>query len=297
MVIVLLVVSWFCPMLVQEGLRASDFFLHVYGQELLQEARGDGPARKLAQTRVELWRAVLSLPLQVATVPLLLLTWPARLGLTRWKLGSNLLLGLLAALVLTPVVYGIQYGVIMLHQTWLQQPIEEHPLLGLRQDILPFEWVVLILSVMLAAPVLEELLFRGMMQPWFASRPWGAVLPTAFALLLAVVSRSQGLGQYWGVDWGKVLLELAPAFFVLVMAPIVVILQQGCRTPVPAGVFGTSLLFAAAHASVWPSPVPLLVLGLGLGWLAQRTGSLVAPILVHALFNGVGCVLFWWGVK
>jgi membrane protease YdiL (CAAX protease family) len=93
------------------------------------------------------------------------------------------------------------------------------------------------------------------------------------------------------------LLELAPAFFVLVMAPIVVILQQSCRTPVPAGVLGTSLLFAAAHSSVWPSPVPLLVLGLGLGWLAQRTGSLVAPILVHALFNGVGCVLFWWGVK
>jgi len=33
------------------------------------------------------------------------------------------------------------------------------------------------------------------------------------------------------------------------------------------------------------------VLALGLGYLAYRTKSLVAPITVHALFNGVAVVM------
>ena len=46
-----------------------------------------------------------------------------------------------------------------------------------------------------------------------------------------------------------------------------------------------------ATTSVWPSPVPLLLLALGLGYLAYRAQSLAAPMLIHALFNGFNCVL------
>ena len=42
-----------------------------------------------------------------------------------------------------------------------------------------------------------------------------------------------------------------------------------------SAIYGTSLLFAAMHSGVWPSPIALFVLGLGLGWLAYRTRSLV----------------------
>jgi membrane protease YdiL (CAAX protease family) len=66
------------------------------------------------------------------------------------------------------------------------------------------------------------------------------------------------------------------------------------RTPVPPAIFGTSLLFACIHTSVWPTPVPLFVLALGLGVLAQRTQSLVGPIVLHGLFNGISCVLLLW---
>jgi len=31
--------------------------------------------------------------------------------------------------------------------------------------------------------------------------------------------------------------------------------------------------------------MPLMVLGVVLGWLARRTQSLIAPIMLHALFN------------
>jgi membrane protease YdiL (CAAX protease family) len=60
-------------------------------------------------------------------------------------------------------------------------------------------------------------------------------------------------------------------------------------------VFAGAILFAAVHPT-WPQSIPLFVLGMGLGYLRVWSGSLVAPILVHALFNGTSTVLFlWWG--
>ena len=57
------------------------------------------------------------------------------------------------------------------------------------------------------------------------------------------------------------------------------------------GVYGSAALFAAVHSAVWPTPIPLFALGLGLGWVAVRTKGLLAPFLVHGLFNTVS-VLF-----
>lgn len=48
-------------------------------------------------------------------------------------------------------------------------------------------------------------------------------------------------------------------------------------------IVGSAMVFSLMHP--WPTPIPLFVLGLGLGWLAYRTQSLVPSIVVHALFN------------
>jgi len=61
--------------------------------------------------------------------------------------------------------------------------------------------------------------------------------------------------------------------------------------PDSPAIFGTALLFGSVHAGVWPTPVPLFVLGLALGVLAARTGSLVGSMVLHGLFNSVTCVL------
>jgi membrane protease YdiL (CAAX protease family) len=60
---------------------------------------------------------------------------------------------------------------------------------------------------------------------------------------------------------------------------------------VVGAIYGAALVFGSVHASVWPAPVPLFVLGLALGFLAHRTQSLVAPMVLHSLFNGVACVV------
>lgn len=55
--------------------------------------------------------------------------------------------------------------------------------------------------------------------------------------------------------------------------------------PVPA-VLASAAVFALAHLSL-SELVPLLVLGVGLGWLRWRTGRLAASVLMHSLWNGL----------
>lgn len=46
--------------------------------------------------------------------------------------------------------------------------------------------------------------------------------------------------------------------------------------------------FAAAHAGHGLAPAPLFLLGVALGIVARRTGSLVPCVILHAAFNAVG---------
>jgi len=52
-----------------------------------------------------------------------------------------------------------------------------------------------------------------------------------------------------------------------------------------------SAAFMAIHSpwAVWP---PIFVLSLVLGWVYYRTGSVLTPIIMHALFNGMQFVVF-----
>jgi membrane protease YdiL (CAAX protease family) len=53
---------------------------------------------------------------------------------------------------------------------------------------------------------------------------------------------------------------------------------------------GSAVLFAVIHVSL-VSLVPIFVLGLMLAWIYNRTGTLVAPIAMHATVNGISVAL------
>jgi membrane protease YdiL (CAAX protease family) len=61
------------------------------------------------------------------------------------------------------------------------------------------------------------------------------------------------------------------------------ILTRSIRTIMP--VLVSSTLFASMHLGQGAAPIPLFVLAVGLGWLMQRTGSLIPCIIVHMLLN------------
>jgi hypothetical protein len=100
--------------------------------------------------------------------------------------------------------------------------------------------------------------------------------------------RQPNMQSGWEANgWRGLLPELAPALFVVAMAPGYYWCRQ--RSDAAAGTWSASLVWAAMHAPVWPSPIPLFVLGLGFGVVAQRTQSLVPSVVAHSLFNGVAC--------
>src|SRR5205823_3540407 len=94
-------------------------------------------------------------------------TRPYQLGLTWHRGWQNLGLGVVAALILTPLVVGIQYLAVRVFQSWTEVPVQDHPLFGLPKsdDWHWFEWIPLLLQILLVAPLLEELFFRGLLQP------------------------------------------------------------------------------------------------------------------------------------
>lgn len=54
---------------------------------------------------------------------------------------------------------------------------------------------------------------------------------------------------------------------------------------------GSALLFAVIHLSLTVL-VPIILLGLILAWVYDRTRNIVAPIVLHATFNGINVALF-----
>lgn len=225
-----------------------------------------------------------------------------------WLPGRRALDHIAAGILCTLVVGTLTLGIHMTVRSWVtppgQEPTSDHFLIeSALQNPLAYElWFLIALQAVVAAPLLEELLFRGFVQSWAVRHRFGG----EYCLVLAVLA-----GWLFNKATGSLRDELLPALYAgliglcgLVMAPAATQLPakiggwarylfpplhangmtaaQVCR-----GVFGSALLFAMFHTHSWPDPVPLTLLGMGLGWLAWRTQSLIGPVVCHALFNAM----------
>ncbi len=174
----------------------------------------------------------------------------ADLGWSAARIMSDVRLGAIAFLALGPPVYLLQ--MVLVH--WLQFP-SKHPIIELiRQRPAPDLIAVCALSAVVVAPVVEEYLFRGLLQGW----------------LERVADGQDGTPQV-------VLGGPSP--------PLWARRVTGDMRPARWPVAVSAAAFAMLHIQHGPDWVPLFVLALGLGYLYRQTHRLLPAVTVHFLLN------------
>lgn len=141
-------------------------------------------------------------------------------------------------MLIWPVLTSVSIGAAFIHQavTGEEPPGIAHGTLQAIADSQAGPWLIMmLLSVLLGAPIIEETMYRGLLQRGM---------------------RTSGLPP-----WGAILI--------------------------------TSVIFTAMHGAI-AAPfalASLFVLSLGLGLIYEKTGHLLAPIVVHVLFNATNVAL------
>lgn len=301
-VVAFLVLSVVVPDVVLLGLSRANFFQQVYGEHFPGMPAGPVPAVEASAAVVgvpaavathdahevativrRLWAMALALPLQLA-----LCFAACRALYPTWRSprpsGNEVPLGVAGWLILAPVVLVFNLAVNLVF-TLVDVPPESHQLtkLGGRSAL---DSALFLFQASVAAPLIEEIVFRGVILSWIlggrkprpapdvptAYRPWAVVLA---AVLFALLPGRPG-----------------PVIFAGLLAVGLVVALGAFRSKrrTVGAVYASAAFFATAHSSVWPSPIPLFLLGLGLGWLAVRTRGVIVPAIVHGLFNAVSAV-------
>lgn len=181
----------------------------------------------------------------------------ADLGVVPARLGEQVQVGLVAGLLATPAVNTI-FALSLRAFPPRRHPVEQM----LQAEFSPITAAVSILGAVVLAPLFEEVVFRGVLQGW-----------------LARVSREAFGGPPTPTASGEAERDETPPS-----------IDRGGAAEMP-GIALASALFAAVHYQQWPSPIPLFFLAMTMGILRQRTGSLIAPIVVHAIFNATSTLL------
>ena len=217
--------------------------------------------------------------------------------------------GVVAYPLLAPVVFGVMGLSILI---WGRDP---HPLeKAIGEDKSPGMAILLVLAGVVLAPIAEELVFRGIFLGWLTRLALKPKKPAATAAdvgepVPAVAEVGPPLMETVEIES----IEEAPSSsppetaelatvnpYAAPAAPIAPPPAEPADTPLEARPLPflaanvlVSLTFAALHAPVWPTPIPIFFLSLGLGFLYQRTGSLLGPIALHMTFNGVSTALMF----
>jgi membrane protease YdiL (CAAX protease family) len=318
---------------------------------------GDAGARQVQLARIAILGSPLIVALTLALVVTLLFavsrTRPHHVGITWARWAANLNLGSMLFLVAAPVSLGIYYLVTQV------TGVKKNPLeVAAEHGLEPWEWGFLAFMTVIGAPIVEEYLFRGVLQGWLRR---ASLLGHATLVIVVLVAGSFPMLAYLAAgladaDQKKALAEVAPATLLdaglsLVFSTVLVggyvfgfagilkrrlahdlqqealaalarqraleeiaedaasegqITEEASLPRLSAGagpppwawaaawlsIYGSAMLFAMAHG--WPESVPLFVLGLGLGWLAYRTQSLIGGMVCHGLFNAVACLVLSW---
>jgi membrane protease YdiL (CAAX protease family) len=203
---------------------------------------------------------------------------PSQLGLT-WVDGRrNLVLGFLCWLATMPVILATFWLVSQFAQR------EPHDVEKLLKTVPGWDvWLLIAAVTLVAAPVAEEIVLRGLIQPSLAGVPLASdliVLCVLAVILWRAIGSLMEPGGFSDPCSVVYLIGLGPGYFGLVYTTR---RRWPDGTALWCGIVATSVLFALLHPG--PTRIPLFMLAMLLGWLRHRTQSLVGPITVHFLFN------------
>lgn len=282
------------PALADTVLSNAGVYARVYGEELTttppREGEPDPPEarerRRESATVRAMWAGLVSLPIQLAVV--LLVGHRLYPGL-RWAdraaaIPARVALVGAAWLLLSVTVHAIHLIVNLTFAELGWEP-EQHSLarVATRPTL---DRVLFAIAACVQAPIVEELFFRGVLLAWLLGRSYRVWPVLVSGVLMAVLSCAVTESLPDVFARGPVLFALALAGGWLVVGQL---MRRKRRTV--GAIYASAALFATVHSAVWPSPIPLFVLGLGLGWLAVRVRGVLVPAAVHGLFNAVS-VLF-----
>lgn len=231
-------------------------------------------------------------------LPLIALRAGASAGDFGWswrELATNLRLGLIGFVMLAPPVYAIQG---LLVNFW--QP-SKHPLMEMFKGSPDAHFfAILFASAAVMAPLLEELIFRVVLQGF---------LEKAFSFRRPMQELVIGGGRKHGA-WDCRLGTGEPPFSER-LAPSpeppapptdseIIVADLAAEEPRPlTGVAAwfpiaiSSTVFALLHYSHGPDWIPLLLLAAGMGYLYQRTHRLLPSLVVHSLLNSLSLWGLW----
>ncbi len=228
---------------------------------------------------------------------------PRDFGLATDAPGRQFTLGMMAYPLLAPLIFGM-----MIVSSLIWKP-DTHPLAKAMMDQLtPSMGVILAVAGAVLAPMAEELMFRGVLLGWLTRIALGRKPSMDRELLdvepppplVELESRTELVGEPMAFEPGEGPYNLysAPLASITTSIPFA---DHGVeafenlrrsRALLAANV-AVSLVFAGMHYKVWPTPIPIFFLSLGLGFLYQRTGGLIAPVALHMTFNGISTLLMF----
>jgi membrane protease YdiL (CAAX protease family) len=207
---------------------------------------------------------------------------------------GDLWLGLRAFLLLAPPVYVIQLVLVQ----WFPS---EHPLIELIERQRDVRWLLASgVVAVLAAPLVEEFFFRMLLQGWLEKlgtrhpgrmeespdelRLPGQADPVSIAAMPGVAEPSPGVGSP-GLDANNPYVSPSPDSDGLADDLPDSSGMSAAGVPPRWPILFSATLFAAMHWTHGPDPIPLFVLGLGLGYLYRQTHRILPCIVVHLLLN------------
>jgi len=197
-----------------------------------------------------------------------------RAGATSQDLGirndqwlRDLRLGLIGFVVIVPPVYILQA---ILNAIWMKT---KHPILtDLKTTNSAALWFWATTAAVLVAPIVEEFVFRGVIQGWLQRKMAKSPPDYAAPNSLDDDDAPESLESASTEDSLNSALTSAKS---IGATPIVL----------------SAALFALVHWEHGPDPIPIFFLGLGLGYLYRQTHSIWPGVVVHMLMNGGSMLL------